>query len=44
MPTPSESPLSMRGVKQSGAGLDGSLQGMDDYVVIKCLCIGDVLK
>jgi succinate-semialdehyde dehydrogenase/glutarate-semialdehyde dehydrogenase len=32
------------GVKQSGLGREGSSHGMDDYVEIKYLCIGDVLK
>ncbi len=32
------------GVKQSGLGREGSHFGMDDYVEIKYLCIGDVLK
>ena len=32
------------GVKQSGLGREGSSHGMDDYVEIKFLCIGDVLK
>ncbi len=32
------------GVKQSGLGREGSHYGMDDYVEIKFLCIGDVLK
>jgi len=32
------------GVKQSGLGREGSHYGMDDYVEIKYLCIGDVLK
>ncbi len=32
------------GVKQSGLGREGSHHGMDDYVEIKYLCIGDVLK
>jgi succinate-semialdehyde dehydrogenase/glutarate-semialdehyde dehydrogenase len=30
------------GVKQSGLGREGSHHGMDDYVEIKYLCIGDV--
>jgi succinate-semialdehyde dehydrogenase/glutarate-semialdehyde dehydrogenase len=29
------------GVKQSGLGREGSRQGMDDYVEIKYLCLGD---
>ncbi|WP_137917720.1 NAD-dependent succinate-semialdehyde dehydrogenase [Hydrogenophaga sp. 2FB] len=32
------------GVKQSGLGREGSHHSMDDYVEIKYLCIGDVLK
>ena len=32
------------GVKQSGLGREGSHHGMDDYVELKFLCIGDVLK
>ena len=32
------------GVKQSGLGREGAHQGMDDYVEIKYLCLGDVLK
>jgi len=32
------------GVKQSGLGREGSRYGMDDYVEIKYLCIGDILK
>ncbi|MBP6850277.1 MAG: NAD-dependent succinate-semialdehyde dehydrogenase [Rhodoferax sp.] len=32
------------GVKQSGLGREGSHHGMDDYVEIKFLCLGDVLK
>jgi len=32
------------GVKQSGLGREGSHFGMDDYVEIKYLCVGDVLK
>ncbi|WP_313296129.1 NAD-dependent succinate-semialdehyde dehydrogenase [Diaphorobacter sp.] len=32
------------GVKQSGIGREGSHWGMDDYVEIKYMCIGDVLK
>ena len=31
------------GVKQSGLGREGSHHGIDDYVEIKYLCIGDVL-
>ncbi len=32
------------GVKQSGLGREGSHHGIDDYVEIKYLCIGDVQK
>ena len=32
------------GVKQSGLGREGSHHGMDEYVEMKYLCIGDVLK
>ena len=32
------------GVKQSGLGREGSHHGIDDYVEVKYLCIGDVLK
>ena len=32
------------GVKQSGLGREGSHHGMDDYVEIKYLCVGDILK
>ena len=32
------------GVKQSGLGREGSHHGMDDYLEIKYLCIGDVQK
>ena len=32
------------GVKQSGLGREGSHLGMDDYVEIKYLCLGDILK
>ena len=32
------------GVKESGLGREGSHHGIDDYVEIKYLCIGDVLK
>jgi succinate-semialdehyde dehydrogenase/glutarate-semialdehyde dehydrogenase len=31
------------GVKQSGLGREGSHHGMDEYVEIKYLCVGDVL-
>ena len=32
------------GVKQSGLGREGSHHGMDDYVELKYLCIGDIQK
>ncbi len=32
------------GVKQSGLGREGSSHGMDEYVEIKYLCLGDILK
>ena len=32
------------GVKQSGLGREGSHLGIDDYVEIKYVCIGDILK
>jgi succinate-semialdehyde dehydrogenase/glutarate-semialdehyde dehydrogenase len=32
------------GVKQSGLGREGSHQGIEDYVEIKYLCLGDILK
>jgi len=32
------------GVKQSGLGREGSHHGMDDYVEVKFLCLGDILK
>jgi len=32
------------GVKQSGLGREGSHHGIDDYVELKYLCLGDVLK
>jgi succinate-semialdehyde dehydrogenase/glutarate-semialdehyde dehydrogenase len=32
------------GVKQSGLGREGSHLGMDDYLEVKYLCIGDILK
>jgi succinate-semialdehyde dehydrogenase/glutarate-semialdehyde dehydrogenase len=32
------------GVKQSGLGREGSHHGMEDYVEMKYLCIGDVMK
>ena len=32
------------GVKQSGLGREGSHFGIDDYVEIKYLCLGDILK
>ena len=32
------------GVKESGLGREGSHHGIDDYVEIKYLCVGDILK
>ena len=32
------------GVKQSGLGREGARQGMDDYVEVKYLCLGDIQK
>jgi succinate-semialdehyde dehydrogenase/glutarate-semialdehyde dehydrogenase len=32
------------GVKQSGLGREGSHHGMDDYIELKYVCLGDVLK
>ena len=32
------------GVKQSGLGREGSHHGMEDYVELKFLCLGDILK
>ena len=32
------------GVKQSGLGREASHFGMDDYVEVKYLCMGDILK
>jgi succinate-semialdehyde dehydrogenase/glutarate-semialdehyde dehydrogenase len=32
------------GVKQSGLGREGSRHGIDDYVEVKYLCLGDILK
>ena len=32
------------GVKQSGLGREGSSHGMDEYIEMKYLCLGDVLK
>jgi succinate-semialdehyde dehydrogenase/glutarate-semialdehyde dehydrogenase len=32
------------GVKQSGLGREGAHQGMDDYVEVKYLCLGDIQK
>jgi succinate-semialdehyde dehydrogenase/glutarate-semialdehyde dehydrogenase len=32
------------GVKQSGLGREGAHHGIDDYVELKYLCLGDVLK
>ena len=32
------------GVKQSGLGREGAHQGIDDYVEIKYLCLGDIQR
>jgi succinate-semialdehyde dehydrogenase/glutarate-semialdehyde dehydrogenase len=32
------------GMKQSGIGREGSRHGMDDYLEMKYLCLGDILK
>ena len=32
------------GVKQSGLGREGSSHGIEDYVELKYLCMGDILK
>ena len=32
------------GVKQSGLGREGGRQGIEDYVELKYLCLGDILK
>ncbi len=32
------------GVKQSGSGREGSRHGIDDYLEIKYLCLGDILR
>ena len=32
------------GVKQSGLGREGSHHGIDDYVELKYLCVGDILR
>jgi succinate-semialdehyde dehydrogenase/glutarate-semialdehyde dehydrogenase len=32
------------GVKQSGLGREGGAQGIEDYLEIKYLCLGDILK
>jgi succinate-semialdehyde dehydrogenase/glutarate-semialdehyde dehydrogenase len=32
------------GVKQSGLGREGAHQGMDDYIELKYLCLGDILR
>ena len=32
------------GVKHSGLGREGARQGIDDYVELKYLCLGDILK
>jgi succinate-semialdehyde dehydrogenase/glutarate-semialdehyde dehydrogenase len=32
------------GVKQSGLGREGSRHGIEDYLEVKYLCLGDILK
>jgi succinate-semialdehyde dehydrogenase/glutarate-semialdehyde dehydrogenase len=32
------------GVKQSGLGREGSSHGIEEYVEMKYLCIGDVMR
>jgi succinate-semialdehyde dehydrogenase/glutarate-semialdehyde dehydrogenase len=32
------------GVKQSGLGREGSRHGMEEYLEMKYLCLGDILK
>jgi succinate-semialdehyde dehydrogenase/glutarate-semialdehyde dehydrogenase len=32
------------GVKQSGLGREGARQGLEEYLELKYLCLGDVLK
>jgi succinate-semialdehyde dehydrogenase/glutarate-semialdehyde dehydrogenase len=32
------------GVKQSGLGREGARQGLEEYLEMKYLCLGDVLK
>ena len=32
------------GVKQSGLGREGSSHGMDEYLEMKYLCLGDISK
>ena len=32
------------GVKQSGLGREGSRHGMEEYLEMKYICIGDVLR
>lgn len=32
------------GIKQSGVGREGSHHGIDEYLEMKYLCIGDILK
>ncbi len=36
--------VSFGGVKQSGLGREGSHHGIDDYIELKYLCLGDILK
>ena len=32
------------GIKESGIGREGSRHGVDDYLDIKYVCIGDILR
>ena len=40
----STSEVPFGGVKQSGLGREGSHHGIEDYVEIKYLCLGDIQK
>lgn len=40
----STSEVPFGGVKQSGLGREGSHHGIDDYLEVKYLCLGDILK
>ena len=40
----STSEVPFGGVKQSGLGREGSHQGIEDYVEVKYLCLGDIAK